>query len=783
VPVIVGAPSAAVVNGLIYVIGGYSPSGGTLYTPSPNQVYDPSSNSWSVRSSPPTARSFATAQAINDKIYLIGGHSSQLYAVNEQYDPATDKWLTMTPMLTPRAGMSSVVVGGEIFVLGGGNMAGVATGVNEVYDPIQNSWSTAASMPTPRSEFGAAQVNNQINTVGGIAGGMYVSTNEEYDSSSDTWITRASIPVTMGGNTAAEVNGLVFAIGINRNLHTGVSANYAYTPTPPAGPPIANDQSVDIPENMATSLTLTGSDTNTPPLPLTFAVTADPANGVLYGAAPNLTYTPNLGYTGQDSFQFTVNNGYLTSSPATVSITVGPLGTPTLTWNYPVSITYGSPLTAIQLDASAIVTGSFVYDPDQGTVLDAGTNALSVVFTPNNTNDYSSVTNTVSLVVSRAPLTVTVGNTNRPYGATNPPFNGTIAVLVNGDDISATYSCSATNKSPVGTYSIVASLVDPDYRQINYKVSLLNGSLVVTPAPLTVTAANASRPFGATNPVFSGVITGLRNADNILATYNTTAATNSPIGKYPIVPQLVDPDNLATNYSVILVNGTLTVTSSLVIQTVQRSGGSLTFTWSANTNQIYQIQSTASLTPPNWTNLGGTLVATNSTMSTSEPIGTNSQGFYRVALLPVASNLVTNGGFETGDFTGWSESGPYTYVESNVAQFHGAINQPPLLAHSGNYYVAFGAASDSTISQTISDQPGGDYSLSYWVFGGGNGTPSDVHVYWNGQLVSSINPVPAQPYTQYTVQVVGTGLDILEFGLADEPYWSALDDISLVPIP
>jgi hypothetical protein len=167
--------------------------------------------------------------------------------------------------------------------------------------------------------------------------------------------------------------------------------------------------------------------------------------------------------------------------------------------------------------------------------------------------------------------------------------------------------------------------------------SSTNVSLVVSPATLTVTASNASRPYGATNPVFSGTIAGLQNNDNITATYSTTATTNSSAGTYAITPHLVDPNNRHTNYTVTLVNGTLTVTapsSPPVIQSVTQSGGSLTFTWSAISNQMYQIQSTTNLILTNWTTLAGTNAATNPTMTISEPIGSNSQQFYRVVLLP-----------------------------------------------------------------------------------------------------------------------------------------------------
>ena len=125
--------------------------------------------------------------------------------------------------------------------------------------------------------------------------------------------------------------------------------------------------------------------------------------------------------------------------------------------------------------------------------------------------------------------------------ATNPVFSGTITGVQSGDNITATYATTATAASPVGRYLITPTLVDPNGKLGNYAVTITNGTLTVTPAALTVVANNASRPYGATNPVFSGTITGIQNGDNITATYATTATINSPAGTYPIVPSLVDP--------------------------------------------------------------------------------------------------------------------------------------------------------------------------------------------------------------------------------------------------
>jgi hypothetical protein len=70
-----------------------------------------------------------------------------------------------------------------------------------------------------------------------------------------------------------------------------------------------------------------------------------------------------------------------------------------ITWANPAPITYGTALTSNQLDATANVCGTFAYTPTNGTVLNPGTNTLTVVFTPTDTVDYSTMTDSVSLVV------------------------------------------------------------------------------------------------------------------------------------------------------------------------------------------------------------------------------------------------------------------------------------------------------------------------------------------------------------------------------------------------
>ena len=90
--------------------------------------------------------------------------------------------------------------------------------------------------------------------------------------------------------------------------------------------PVADSQSVTTNEDTAKLITLLGTDADNDVL--TYAVVSQPSNGTLSGTAPNLTYTPNAGFSGTDSFTFKANDGAGGAGPlgdssmATVTITV-----------------------------------------------------------------------------------------------------------------------------------------------------------------------------------------------------------------------------------------------------------------------------------------------------------------------------------------------------------------------------------------------------------------------------------------------------------------------------
>ena len=149
---------------------------------------------------------------------------------------------------------------------------------------------------------------------------------------------------------------------------------------------------------------------------------SDGGSGVaLCGPSGSPVITPAVGNTGPLSspadgsvgtHTFTVYSQDAVNNQSTamqVSYSVG-RATPTLTWTAPAAITYGAALTALQLNASASVPGTFLYNPPANTVLTAGPHTLSVTFNPTDAVDYATTTASVPLMVSQAASVLSWAN-------------------------------------------------------------------------------------------------------------------------------------------------------------------------------------------------------------------------------------------------------------------------------------------------------------------------------------------------------------------------------------
>lgn len=123
----------------------------------------------------------------------------------------------------------------------------------------------------------------------------------------DASVSPGAYPVSITGYNGAKEEALSFDLVVS--AADGV----------PNSAPIAEEILVDVP-GATKPVTLGGTDADGDSL--SFTIVTQPANGSLSGTAPNLTYTPNAGFSGTDSFTYTVNDGTVDSAAATVTIQV-----------------------------------------------------------------------------------------------------------------------------------------------------------------------------------------------------------------------------------------------------------------------------------------------------------------------------------------------------------------------------------------------------------------------------------------------------------------------------
>jgi hypothetical protein len=169
-----------------------------------------------------------------------------------------------------------------------------------------------------------------------------------------------------------------------------------------------------------------------------------------------------------------------------------------------------------------------------------------------------------NLTIDPAALTVTASNASKTYGQTASLSGFTTSGLLFSDSVTGVTlaSSGAVNTANVGNYAITASAATGTGLS-NYAISYVGGLLTVDPAPLTITANDASKRFGQTL-LFAGTeftTAGLLFADTVTSVSLSSlgAPRLSAAGTYAITPSAAVGLGLS-NYTIAYIDGTLTVT-------------------------------------------------------------------------------------------------------------------------------------------------------------------------------------------------------------------------------
>ncbi len=332
------------------------------------------------------------------------------------------------------------------------------------------------------------------------------------------------------------------------NSYTTASAQVTLVVTP-ATPTIT----WATPANLTSGLPLGAAQLNaTASVPGSFAYT--PALGAILPSGSN---TLNVVFTPTDGNDYTT-----ASAQVTLVVTAAAPATPTLTWATPTAITYGTPVDTTQLNATANVPGSFAYTVTNGAVLPAGTNTITVVFTPLDTTSYTIASANVALVVNQAIPVITWAN----------PASVASGVLLGATQLNATanvpgifvYTPAIGATLPVGTNILNALFTPAD--TADYTTVALQVKLVVTQAAAVTPQLTWTNPA----PVVYG--TGL-GAAQLNATANVPGSfgysfTNGavlPAGTNTISALFTPTDT--TTYSTATAQVTLVVTPATPVIT------------------------------------------------------------------------------------------------------------------------------------------------------------------------------------------------------------------------
>ncbi len=315
------------------------------------------------------------------------------------------------------------------------------------------------------------------------------------------------------------------------------------------------------------------------------SVTITVSNGGGASNAPVGSYT--LTPSSPVGSNFTANNYSITYVSGTLSVTAAQLIIKAnddvkaygLVRTYGLSATGFTPTGLMNNESIGAVTisasGGMAANAPLGSYTLTPSGAIGGTFNPTN---YSISYTPGALFVVQARVTLTAGNDTKVYGDSRsygPGWTSFTALgMAPGETITSVTITASGGTLPtalVGSYSLTPKDATGNFTPANYLFTYLPGTLTVTPALLTITAANDTKTYGQTRTYGAGSTlfstTPLVNNETVTSvtiTANGGTAANAPVGSYQLIPTLASGSGTfaASNYTITYQPGMLSVTQA-----------------------------------------------------------------------------------------------------------------------------------------------------------------------------------------------------------------------------
>lgn len=286
---------AAAVNGKIYIIGGWYLNGTARVVPPQVLEYDPAANTYETKASMTSPSYFMAGAVVENKIFVMGGIINNAYSNSTQvYDPATDKWAASTASTLTVGHATASAIDNVIYLIGGNTSATAyfKTVLKGTVTGTTITWKKMGDFPIFIAGAASGVANGTLYVAGGVNAEGTKASVYKYDAVKDKWAASFQMPVASDytRNMVGDGTALYYIHGED-NPDT-----YKFVEGAPTAIMYSTPSDLDYKLKTGTSGQKTISISNFGTLPLTVQITTPAADKWLTTDAGELAIDPGQMY-------------------------------------------------------------------------------------------------------------------------------------------------------------------------------------------------------------------------------------------------------------------------------------------------------------------------------------------------------------------------------------------------------------------------------------------------------------------------------------------------------